>query len=78
MHHNSIQRSVFTSQIGLQRVRDSLLGQLRDLNKSKPRSKADENLITEISRLESLYTVTKDDLVRTMAFHCLTSIHFFS
>ncbi|KAI0962689.1 hypothetical protein AcV7_001479 [Taiwanofungus camphoratus] len=47
---------------GLQRVRDSLLGQLRDLNKSKPRSKADENLITEISRLESLYTVTKDDL----------------
>lgn len=47
---------------GLQRVRDNLLGQLRDLNKSKPRGKADESLIGEITRLESACTVAKDDL----------------
>ncbi|KAF9817733.1 hypothetical protein IEO21_03282 [Rhodonia placenta] len=46
----------------LQRVRDNLLGQLRDLNKSKPRGKADESLIGEITRLESACTVAKDDL----------------
>lgn len=48
---------------GLQRVRDALLAQLRDLNKSKPRSKADENLMAEITRLESSLTLAKDDLV---------------
>ena len=48
---------------GLYRVRDSLLGQLRDLNKSKPRSKADENLVAEITRLESSLSLAKDDLV---------------
>ena len=37
---------------------------LQDLSKAKPRGKADENLIAEISRLESSMTVTKDDLVR--------------
>ncbi|KZT07028.1 cohesin complex subunit psm1 [Laetiporus sulphureus 93-53] len=47
---------------GLQRVRDNLLGQLRDLNKSKPRGKADDNLIAEITRLESALTIAKDDL----------------
>lgn len=45
-------------------MRDNLLGQLRDLNKSKPRGKADESLIGEITRLESACTVAKDDLVR--------------
>nr|AYN55353.1 cohesin complex subunit I [Sparassis latifolia] len=47
---------------GLQRVRDNLLSQLRDLNKNKPRGKADENLIAEITRLESAHTIAKDDL----------------
>ncbi|TFK48892.1 cohesin complex subunit psm1 [Heliocybe sulcata] len=47
---------------GLHRVRDSLLSQLRDLAKSKPRGKSDDNLISEISRLENTLTVAKDDL----------------
>lgn len=40
------------------------MANLQELGKSKPRGKADENLIAEISRLESTMTVTKDDLVR--------------
>lgn len=40
------------------------MANLQELGKSKPRGKADENLIAEISRLESAKTVTKDDLVR--------------
>lgn len=48
---------------GLYRVRDSLLSQLRDLNKSKPRSRADEGLLAEITRLESTLALAKDDLV---------------
>lgn len=46
---------------GLQRVRDNLLGELRELNKSKPRGKADE-MEAEINRLESTLTVARDDL----------------
>lgn len=49
--------------LGLTRVRDALLAQMRDLNKSKPRSKSDESLIAEITRLESSMTLAKDDLV---------------
>lgn len=50
--------------IGLVRLRDNLLAQLQELNRSKSRGKADENIISEITRLESAITVTKDDLVR--------------
>ena len=49
---------------GLVRLRDNLLAQLQELNRSKSRGKADENIIAEITRLESAITVTKDDLVR--------------
>lgn len=54
---------LFNAGLGLQRVRDNLMEQLRDLQKSKPRGKADENLIADITRLESAHTVAKDDLV---------------
>ncbi|KAG6855965.1 hypothetical protein H0H87_008906 [Tephrocybe sp. NHM501043] len=47
---------------GLMRVRDNLKSQLRDLAKQKPRGQTDENLIAEISRLESASTVARDDL----------------
>ncbi|KAG5644198.1 hypothetical protein DXG03_008861 [Asterophora parasitica] len=47
---------------GLMRVRDNLKGQLRELAKNKPRGSTDENLIAEISRLESASTVARDDL----------------
>jgi hypothetical protein len=53
----------YNSCTGLQRVRDSLKAQLRDLSKQKPRGQTDENLLSEISRLEAGLTVARDDLV---------------
>ncbi|KAF9454363.1 condensin complex subunit SMC1 [Macrolepiota fuliginosa MF-IS2] len=47
---------------GLIRVREGLLSQLKELNKQKPRTKTDENLLAEVSRLESTLTVQRDDL----------------
>lgn len=47
----------------LHRLRDSLFSELRDLNKTRPRGKADENLVAEINRLESALLIAKDDLV---------------
>lgn len=49
--------------IGLTRVRDGLMSQLKELGKQRPRMKTDENLLAEISRLESTLTVLRDDLV---------------
>ncbi|KJA20749.1 hypothetical protein HYPSUDRAFT_166635 [Hypholoma sublateritium FD-334 SS-4] len=47
---------------GLIRSRDNLLAEQRELSKQKPRGKTDESLISEISRLESVIVVFKDDL----------------
>ncbi|KAL4072467.1 RecF/RecN/SMC [Scleroderma yunnanense] len=47
---------------GLIRLRDTLKSQLQELSRSKPRGKADENTIAEITRLESAITLAKDDL----------------
>ncbi|TFK73385.1 condensin complex subunit SMC1 [Pluteus cervinus] len=47
---------------GLIRRRDELMAHLRDLSKQKPRGKADENLIADVSRLESAITVARDEL----------------
>ena len=44
-------------------MRDSLLSQLRELNKSKPRNNADEALLAEVTRLESSLSLAKEDLV---------------
>ena len=60
--------SYLTGGIGMQRVRDKLLEDLRELNKSKPRSKADDNLLAEIARLEPALAVARDDLVRRPSF----------
>lgn len=57
-----------TTSTGLMRVRDGLKAQLRELSKQKPRGQTDENMIGEISRLESATTVARDDLVR-VTFH---------
>ncbi|KAI0028569.1 cohesin complex subunit psm1 [Vararia minispora EC-137] len=46
---------------GLIRVRDSLQDQLRELQQSKPRT-SDENLTSEMARLESALQVARDDL----------------
>jgi hypothetical protein len=50
--------------VGLTRLCDNLVAQLQELNRSKPRGKADEN-IAEITRLESAITIARDDLVRS-------------
>lgn len=47
---------------GLQRVRDEFLTRLNELIQSKPRNKVDDNLISEITRLESALAVAKDEL----------------
>jgi structural maintenance of chromosome 1 len=60
--------------IGLIRVRDGLMAQLRELSKQKPRGQTDENLIGEISRLEAGLTVAKDDLV---GFHIPFALPFY-
>lgn len=51
---------------GLIRLRDTLKSQLQELSRSKPRGKADENIISEIARLESAITLAKDDLVSSV------------
>ena len=40
---------------------------MRDLNKTKPRGRADEGLIAEMARLESTLMVAKEDRVRGFA-----------
>ncbi|KAH8082807.1 cohesin complex subunit psm1 [Cristinia sonorae] len=47
---------------GLHRVRDKLMQDLQELAKNKPRSKNDEALIAEITRLEPAHQVARDDL----------------
>lgn len=47
----------------LTRKRDGLLSQLRELNKQKPRAKADDGHVAEITRLESILGVRRDELV---------------
>ena len=53
---------------GLIRVRDSLQAQRLELAKQKPKAKSDENIISEISRLEATITVARDDLVSLPLF----------
>lgn len=48
---------------GLQRARDKLMGDLRELLQAKPRTKADETFVSEITRLEPALQVARDDLV---------------
>ncbi|KAF8525826.1 condensin complex subunit SMC1 [Hysterangium stoloniferum] len=70
-HHNNKKWEEKDVQ-GLHRQRDKLFAELRELNKSKPRGKADENIIAEINRLESSLLIVKDDL--TACEHKLTGI----
>ncbi|KAG9048939.1 Structural maintenance of chromosomes protein 1 [Serendipita sp. 407] len=45
----------------LNRARDDLLIQMRELNKSKPRARADEGLSAEMNRLESALVVAREE-----------------
>ena len=58
---------------GLKRVRDKLLGDLRALQKDRPRAD-DEARLSELSRLESALQVARDDLVRLSPRLCLCEV----
>ncbi|KIM37018.1 hypothetical protein M413DRAFT_448746 [Hebeloma cylindrosporum] len=60
--HNSSKKWDEKDVQGLNRARDALLAEQRELLKQKPRGKTDEALISDISRLEANITVAKDDL----------------
>ena len=49
---------------GLSRTRDNIQNQLSELVKQKPRNTEDDNLISEMTRLEAVLQVSRDDLVR--------------
>jgi hypothetical protein len=49
--------------IGLSRTRDNIQGQLNELVKQKPRNKEDDSLTSEMTRLEAMLQVSRDDLV---------------
>ncbi|CAK5262899.1 unnamed protein product [Mycena citricolor] len=60
--HNSGKKWDEKDVAGLQRARDNLMTQLRDLAKQKTRVRTDDHLFAEISQLESALTLAKDDL----------------
>ncbi|KAF7332519.1 Structural maintenance of chromosomes protein [Mycena kentingensis (nom. inval.)] len=47
---------------GLQKNRENLLSQLRELGKQKSKIKSDDGLLSEIARLDSSLTLARDDL----------------
>jgi hypothetical protein len=51
---------LISSLAGLTRARDALLAEQRELHQQRARGKSDENLISEISRLESLMIVSSE------------------
>jgi structural maintenance of chromosome 1 len=52
---------------GLQRQRDSLLSQMRELSKQKPRAKNDDALMAEITKYESEIMIVQDELVSSIS-----------
>lgn len=53
--------------LALNKQRDSLMAYLKELQKSHPKGKTDENLTGDISRLDAELVLVKDDLVRPPA-----------
>ena len=53
---------------GLQRQRDSLLSQMRELSKQKPRAKNDDTLMAEITKYESEIMIVQDELVSDILY----------
>ncbi|KAH9991916.1 cohesin complex subunit psm1 [Russula vinacea] len=47
---------------GLSRARDNIQNQLSELVKQKPRNKEDDSLLSEMTRLEAVLQVSRDDL----------------
>jgi len=53
---------------GLSRSRDNIQTQLSELAKQKPRNQVDGNLIIEMTQLEPIVQVARDDLLRRQSF----------
>jgi structural maintenance of chromosome 1 len=51
------------------------MSELRELSNKKPRGKADENLITEMTRLELAIALAKDSLVSCSTTTSIQFIH---
>ncbi|GJJ15239.1 hypothetical protein Clacol_009515 [Clathrus columnatus] len=66
--HNSSKKWEEKDLQSLHRQRDALLTELKELNKTKPRSKGDEALLAEVNRLESVLIITRDELVGGACF----------
>lgn len=47
----------------LKRLKETYLNQLKELNQSKPKDKADEGLLQQLARLDAEHNIAKDDLV---------------
>jgi structural maintenance of chromosome 1 len=47
----------------LKRLKETYLNQLKELNQSKPKDKADEGLLQQLARLDAEHSIAKDDLV---------------
>ncbi|KAF7292538.1 Structural maintenance of chromosomes protein [Mycena kentingensis (nom. inval.)] len=60
--HNNSKKWDDKDMQGLQKNRESLLSQLRELGKQKSKIKSDDGLLSEIARLDSSLTLTRDDL----------------
>ncbi|WVQ78324.1 hypothetical protein IAT38_000409 [Cryptococcus sp. DSM 104549] len=50
---------------GLKRLKETYIGQLQELHRSKPKDKADEALLESLARLDAESTIAKDDLDAT-------------
>lgn len=62
----SERRSYRIDEIVLEKTQQNYLQQLRDLEKSKPKEKADEILLENLARLEAEQTIGKDELVSSV------------
>lgn len=49
--------------LGLNKLKETYLGQLQELYRSKPQDKGDEALLESLSRLDAESDIAKDDLV---------------
>ena len=56
----------------MSRSRDNIQNQLSELAKQRPRNQEDDNLTSEMTRLESILQVARDDLVRRHEFFLLS------
>lgn len=53
---------------GLQRLRDSLMAQLTELTKAKPRGHSDDTILSDLQSIESSIALKRDEMVQLLSF----------